>query len=93
MDAPDGETALKIASGCSETIDVLVTDVVMPGISGKTLAVRLREIRPGLKVVFVSGYPQEQVLPEGVRGRDTTFIPKPFTARGLTAAVRELLAD
>ena len=93
IDAPDGETALKAVAGCSETIDALVADVVMPGISGRKLAARLREGRPGLKVVFVSGYPKEEVLPEGVADSDTTFVPKPFTAAGLTAAVGGLLAD
>ena len=91
IDAPAGESALRTIAGRVETIDVLVTDVVMPGISGKKLAAKLREAKPELKVVFGSGYPEEQVLPGGVTGPDTTFIPKPFTAQGLTRAVQEVL--
>jgi two-component system, cell cycle sensor histidine kinase and response regulator CckA len=89
LEAPDGLAALRLAA-LHETIDVLVTDVVMPGMSGPELAVRLRASRPGLRIVFMSGY--TDALPEGVAALGATaFVQKPFTLEGLSGKIREVL--
>ena len=92
LTSPTAERALEIASEHPEGIDLLITDVVMPGMSGPTLAARLRAERPELGTLFISGYNQEQLSADAEPGR-TTFLPKPFTHEGLIAAVAELLAS
>jgi CheY-like chemotaxis protein len=90
--APDGTAALAAhGEGGGEGIDALVTDVVMPGLSGQELADTLRRERPGLPVVFVSGYTEDYVV-EGARSEGATaFVEKPFSADELLSAVREVL--
>jgi len=90
LEAPGPEEALQAASGAGE-IDALVTDVLMPQMSGTELAERLGEARPGMPVLFVSASADpEQAL--GVRlPRHHAFLPKPFDRRGLVEAVRALL--
>lgn len=72
-------------------IDLLLTDVIMPQIDGKELADRLRAERPDLKVLFVSGYPQDEVSEEGRLASGLAFMSKPFTASALTTKVRAVL--
>jgi CheY-like chemotaxis protein len=77
---------------CSEhSIDLLLTDVVMPQRSGKEVADRLSELVPGLKVLFMSGYTDEAIVHHGVLDSNVEFIQKPFTAAGLAKRVREVL--
>lgn len=71
-------------------IDLLVTDVVMPELSGRELAERALKLRPGMKVMFMSGHTQDVVLKEGVQ-KGTAFLQKPFTPIGLAQKVRETL--
>jgi PAS domain S-box-containing protein len=73
--------------------DLVVTDVIMPGMSGAELARRLRSEQPGLKVLFMSGYPDEAIAPHGILESGTPFIQKPFTERALAAKVRETLQE
>jgi hypothetical protein len=81
------------ASGVDpHTIDLLVTDVVMPGLSGGALAERMREARPDLAVLFVSGYEAGLLFPDGFPGGRSAFLQKPFTTEALARAVRSLLA-
>jgi two-component system cell cycle sensor histidine kinase/response regulator CckA len=90
--APDGVAALAAhgANGVAG-VDALVTDVVMPGLSGQELADALRRQRPGLPVVFVSGYTEDYVV-EGARSEGATaFVEKPFSADELLVAVRAVL--
>ena len=63
---------------------MLVTDVVMPGMSGPVLAERVRELRPGIRVVFMSGYTADEVLRQGVLEEQVEFLQKPFTPDHLT---------
>jgi two-component system cell cycle sensor histidine kinase/response regulator CckA len=73
-------------------IDLLVTDVVMPGLSGGSLAGRMREARPDLAVLFVSGYEAGLLFPDGFPDGRSVFLQKPFTTEALARAVRSLLA-
>ena len=84
------EEALSVAGGAG-VIDLLLTDVVMPGIGGAELGRRLRELRPGLRVLFASGYPEDAIAQQGVLNSGVDLIPKPYTPAALVARVREIL--
>ncbi|NOT08914.1 MAG: response regulator [Gemmatimonadales bacterium] len=75
----------------TETIDVLLTDVVMPGASGPELTRRLIEKRPGLRVIYMSGYTEEAIVQHGVLKPGIAFLHKPFTADSLGRKIREVL--
>jgi len=83
--------ATALAESWKGTIDLLVTDIVMPGGTGPELAQRLRERRPGLKVLYISGYPAREVTPNAVQSAGTTFLPKPFTRQVLLRAMRDAI--
>jgi signal transduction histidine kinase len=87
--AAGGEEALTLASTFDGTIHLLLTDVVMPGMKGPELAARLRALRPGVKVVLMSGYAADVVTPGDLR--DATMVSKPFSPSVLTRAVRNAL--
>ncbi len=72
-------------------IDMLLTDVVMPGLSGGELYLRLQQRRPDLRVLFMSGFADDMVVRHGVIDASTPFLQKPFTARSLTRKVRDVL--
>lgn len=91
LDASDGATALKIGAEYPDRIDLLLTDVVMPGMNGRELADRLVELRPGLKVLYTSGYTAEAIGREGVLEHGVAYLPKPFSVSDLTAKVREVI--
>ena len=73
------------------TIDILLTDVVMPGSSGPDLAARLIERRPGLRVIYMSGYAEHSIVQHGVLGPGVAFLSKPYTSETLVGKIRELL--
>lgn len=85
--ARSAEAAIKAFPEMSPRPDVLLTDVVMPGMSGPVLAERLREIEPALKVIFMSGYDNSQVVQRYVVDRGFSLIAKPFTASALREAI------
>ena len=91
LEAFDGAEALKLAAEHPGAIDLLVTDVVMPRKTGPQVAAELVAQRPEVKVLYVSGYADEAIVPLALAGPDTAFVQKPFTHDGLAAAVRELL--
>jgi CheY-like chemotaxis protein len=91
LQARDGAEGIDIAKKHADTIDVVVTDVVMPRVSGPKLVAELRQHRPGLKVVYVSGYTFDMLDPRTLE--DGAFLTKPFTASDLAAAVREAVAQ
>jgi two-component system cell cycle sensor histidine kinase/response regulator CckA len=86
--ANDGTEALGVDPA---SIDLLVTDVVMPGLSGGSLAARMREACPELAVLFVSGYEAGLLFPDGIPAGQSAFLQKPFTTEALARAVRSLL--
>jgi PAS domain S-box-containing protein len=86
--ARDGGTALELVRTRSDPIHLLVTDVVMPGMSGRALAVELLRQRPDLKVLYLSGYAPDAVVQHGVLEPGTAFLQKPFTAATLSRKVR-----
>jgi len=89
--AADGPSALTLARACAETIDLLLTDVVMPGMNGRELAEALLRERPNTRVLFASGYTDDAVLLHGVRTDEVWFLQKPFTPPTLVQRVREVL--
>jgi CheY-like chemotaxis protein len=89
--APDGEEALTLAKRPELEFDLLLTDVVMPRLSGPELATRMRAARPDIKVVFMSGYAGETILQRGGLAEDAPFLAKPFTGDELLHTVRQAL--
>jgi DNA-binding response OmpR family regulator len=84
--------ALVIAREHRGSLDLLLTDVVMPELNGRELATSLRASRPGLKRLFMSGYTADMIAHQGVVDEGLDFIQKPFSSRALAAKVREVLA-
>ena len=91
LEAADGEEALDLAQRHSGPIDLVLTDVVMPGINGRELARRLEEMRTGLRVLFMSGHTDDAIVHHGVLEPGTLLLPKPFAAEDLARQVREAL--
>jgi len=92
LDAPDGATALEISARADVHIDVVVSDIMMPGMTGRVLADRLSEKFPGLRVVFISGYADENVRERGLVDGTHLFLQKPFAAQDLVRTIRDALA-
>jgi len=91
LDARSGDEAIRLCATHAGPIDLLLTDVVMPEVSGKEVADRLLELRPTTRVLFMSGYTDEAIVQHGVLDANVKFIQKPFTWVGLTKKVREVL--
>jgi len=91
LDAPNGAEALRIAADHPGAIHLLLTDVVMPGISGRQLSDELTRLRPDTKVLFTSGYTDDAVVRHGVLESGIAYLQKPFTVDGLARKVREVL--
>jgi signal transduction histidine kinase len=91
LEAPDGVTALHLAARYPGEIHLLMTDVVMPGMSGRVLADRFREVRPSTRVLFASGYTDDAVQHLGVLERGALYLHKPFTPEALARKVREAI--
>jgi two-component system, cell cycle sensor histidine kinase and response regulator CckA len=89
--ANNGQSAIEIAEEARGTIDLLMTDVVMPGMNGRELADLLMASHSGLKVVFTSGYPSDTVLRHGIAEAHTAFIEKPYLPDDLARKVRNIL--
>jgi two-component system cell cycle sensor histidine kinase/response regulator CckA len=91
IQAQDGECAVALCEARRDRIDLIVTDVVMPRMSGRQLAERLAVARPETKVLFMSGYTESAVAQHGVLDAGIAFLPKPFTPDDLARKVREVL--
>jgi PAS domain S-box-containing protein len=91
LEAGDGSQALALAKD-RKTLDCLVTDIVMPGLSGSKLAAELRAKRPGLPVLFISGYTRDLLTASELADPGTAFLQKPFSPQELVSRIRELIA-
>ncbi|MFQ5784674.1 MAG: PAS domain-containing protein [Alphaproteobacteria bacterium] len=91
LEADSGEAALDVIGSYDGTIDLLVTDVVMPQMDGTTLVETVRENRPDLRVIFISGYAEEAFGEKLDKARDVGFLPKPFSLAQLAGKVKEAL--
>jgi CheY-like chemotaxis protein len=87
LDAADGESALAVAAAASTPVDVLLTDVVMPGMGGVDLATRLSAREPKLRVIYMSGYPQRHLADEAGLPGGHAFVEKPFSVDSLLEAL------
>ncbi|MDB4907436.1 MAG: hybrid sensor histidine kinase/response regulator [Gemmatimonadetes bacterium] len=93
LEAKDGGEALALLAGGDVRVDLLLTDAIMPGISGPELAVAVSSIAPGMPVVVMSGYTDDELMRRGDLGVEHVFLHKPFTSVGLLTAVREALGE
>lgn len=91
LEAVDGEEAVRVAGEHPGSIDVLVSDVVMPHLGGRELAERLSAMKPGLKVLFLSGYTDDAIVRHGVLEANYAYLQKPFSPTALAHKVREAL--
>lgn len=89
VEAESGAKALQAFS--AQAVDLVLTDIIMPGMSGRELIEALQSLRPSLKVVFMSGYIDDETFVEGLGEGRTPFLPKPFSPQDLTARIREAL--
>ena len=92
LEAADGAMALRIAAEEVGEIDLILTDVEMPTLGGRGMVDELNELSPGIRVLFMSGYTDNEILRRGIRTSETEFLQKPFTAEALCAAVRAVLS-
>ncbi len=91
LSAPNGLEALRLSESHPGPLHLLLTDVVMPKLGGRELAEALEKSRPGLRLVFMSGYTDDTVLRHGILESKAEFLPKPFTPAGLLETVRRVL--
>lgn len=91
LEARGGDEALLICRQQEGPIDLMLTDVVMPGMSCRELAERLTSLRPETRVLYMSGYTDDTIVNQGVLEKGVDFIQKPFTLVGLARKVREVL--
>ncbi|HKZ05662.1 MAG TPA: response regulator, partial [Methylomirabilota bacterium] len=90
IEAESGQSALDQAGQQTGKIDLLVTDMMMPGMNGRQLAQRFTKLRPGVRVLYVSGFVDEGSAREAIEGEEADFLAKPFEAEAFIAKVREL---
>jgi CheY-like chemotaxis protein len=94
LEARNGTDALRVLhEQVSRTIDIMVTDVIMPQMGGKELADQLKQLRPGTRILFVSGYTGDALDNSGVLQTGAAFLEKPFSAARLTQKIREVLGN
>ena len=93
LPARDAVEAQRIASSHGGRIDLLLTDVVMPGLNGYELAEELRRTQPGLKVLYTSGYTEDLETLQELQKAGVAFIQKPYAPLALAQKVREVLED
>jgi DNA-binding NtrC family response regulator len=91
LEAVHGQDALWVINHYPDPIHLVLTDVVMPGLSGKALAEQLSSSRPELKILFMSGYTDEAIAHHGVLNPGVDFLQKPFTLMGLARKIRSVL--
>jgi CheY-like chemotaxis protein len=93
LEARHGEDALIVREQHKAPIQLLLTDVVMPGMSGPQLADRLAVFHREMKILYISGYTDEGIIHHGILDAGTNFLQKPFTPEALVRKVREVIGD
>src|ERR1700676_3761359 len=93
MTAPNGQEALDLLENPGLPADLLLADVVMPGMTGKDFAARVQAVRPGVRVLFMSGYERPGAGEDGWPEPGTQVIAKPFSRAALLARVAQLLPE
>jgi PAS domain S-box-containing protein len=91
MDAANGDDALQVCRSMPAPIDLMITDIVMPGMTGPEVAGQVAALSPGTKVLYISGYPQDLIAHQGVLDPGVAYLSKPFTAAALAEKVRDML--
>ena len=91
LEARNGAEALEVSTGHTGPIDLLVTDIVMPGMRGRELAEKLSSLRPQMKILYISGYTDGTIVENGELGPGSAFLEKPFSSDALARKVREVL--
>lgn len=91
LEAATGPEALDVAASHEGPIDLMVLDVLMPGMTGNQASYHLRDLRPGVPILCISGHPEDEAVRYGMAGHGAAFLQKPFTFDQLAAAVREQL--
>lgn len=88
LEASDGAIALRIAAGHVGEIDLVLTDIAMPNLGGRGMVEELKELSPDMRILFMSGYPKEEVFSDKATARVTPYLQKPFTGETLLSVVR-----
>jgi PAS domain S-box-containing protein len=91
LEAENGEAGCAAAASHQGKLDLVITDVVMPGMGGREMVKQLIETRPGTKVLYLSGYTEDAIISDGSIEKGTAFLQKPFTLQSLSRKVREVL--
>jgi DNA-binding NtrC family response regulator len=91
FEASDGAIALRVAAAHVGEIDLVLTDVAMPNLGGRGMVEELLELSPGIRVLFMSGYPKEEIFPDKGSANRTPYLQKPFTGETLFSEVRAAL--
>ena len=92
LEAKSGENALEVLNAAEETIDLLITDVVMPHMDGPDLVRHVRESHPDMKVIFISGYTEDAFRQRLDKDSEIHFLPKPFSLKQLATKVKEVIS-
>ena len=93
VEASDGTEAIELLRGDPGMVDLVLSDVVMPRMGGREVADRLAQLRPGLPVLFMSGYTNDEIMRRGLLEPGMPFLAKPFSPETLAVKVREVLDD
>jgi CheY-like chemotaxis protein len=91
FEASDGAVALRVAAAHVGEIDLVLTDVAMPNLGGRGMVEELKELSPGIRILFMSGYPKDEIFPEKGSATRTPYLQKPFTSETLFSEVRAAL--
>lgn len=91
LEADRGDTALRMAAAHAGRIDLLISDIVLPGMAGKELGKNLLATHPSTKVLFLSGYTEEAIIHQGMLDSGAAFLQKPFMLQALARKVRDVL--
>ncbi|MBZ5723878.1 MAG: response regulator [Acidobacteriia bacterium] len=93
LEAANGDEALMLCQRLPDRIDLMITDVVMPGMTGRELALRMAQVRPATRVLYISGYTANVISQHGVLDPGVAYLSKPFAPEALAGKVREVLAE